>query len=125
MVLHEVLRKTIKDLEKKNEGAQRLEPDEDTLKILQDLANMLASIGMGIMKARRFCGSSVSMPAAIGMRIHSHRTFEQPVAKSRNSMLLSQLRSQFLSSSMSMFAVIGMRIHSHRTFEQPVAKSQN
>ena len=53
----EVLRKTIKDLEKKNKGAQRLEPDEDTLKILQDLASMLASIWMGIMKARRFCGS--------------------------------------------------------------------
>ena len=28
--------------------------------------------------------SSVSMFAAIGMRIHTHRTFEQPVAKSRN-----------------------------------------
>ena len=30
----EVLRKTIKDLEKKNKGAQRLEPDEDTHVVL-------------------------------------------------------------------------------------------
>ena len=32
----------------------------------------------------QFLSSSLNMFAAIGMRIHSHRTFEQPVAKSRN-----------------------------------------